>query len=316
VRIVLMALGGLLVALLGVNPATGATSTNVEHSKVTPRARVRTERSSTLGTRGLETISVTPVKRTRTFLLYVPPGDSASHPFPLVLVYHGADDTALDTAQSTGLLRLAEQHHNMIVAFLQGYDDTWNDDAGNPPAEAAGVDDVAFTTAVLRRIESSYSVDLHQVVATGFSNGAILAELLGCRLAANLTLIVPVEGQLAPTFSSGCSPNAPISVYEIHATADQAIPYAGGTFQGVGGPVSVLSAPHSAARWATLDGCTSKRTASRSGSVLTEFGDCRLGVTVTLNSIQGGSHEWPPNFGQLLVGVMTTESTTRVASTP
>ena len=211
--------------------------------------------STSSGTRGLKTVNLRSGGRRRSYLLYVPPGDSVRHPLPLVLAYSGVDDSDSETASATGLLSIAEAQHNMIVAFPEGYDESWNDDAGDPPAEAAGVNDVAFTKTILRRIESTYPVDLQRVVATGFSNGAILAELLGCDLAANLTLVVPVEGQLSPTFSRSCRPAEPISVFEIHATADQSIPYSGGTFAGVGGPVEVLSAPASAARWAALNQC-------------------------------------------------------------
>lgn len=269
------------------------------------------------GTGGLKTVTLKSGGRSRSYLLYVPPGDSVRHPLPLVLAYSGVDDSDSETASATGLLSIAETQHNMIVAFPEGYDESWNDDAGDPPAEAAKVDDVAFTEAMLRRIESAYPVDLQRVVATGFSNGAILAELLGCDLAANLTLIVPVEGQLSPTFSSSCRPAEPISVFEIHATADQSIPYSGGTFAGVGGPVKVLSAPASAARWAALNRCTKARFRIRSGSnVLTRYRGCSDAVTVTLQSIQGGQHEWPPNFGQTLVAVMNSLNTTRRATVP
>ena len=142
-------------------------------------------------------------------------------------------------------------------------------------------------------------------------------ELLGCRIAADLTLIVPVEGQIANQFSNGCRPKSPISVYEVHATNDQEIPYAGGTFIGVGGPVTVLSAPASAARWAKLDDCGATASTSNSnGSVLTAYQGCSDGVTVTLNAIQDGSHEWPPGFAQGLVGVMSSMSGKRQAQTP
>ena len=193
--------------------------------------------STSAGTRGLKTVNLRSGGRRRSYLLYVPPGDSVRHPLPLVLAYSGVDDSDSETASATGLLSIAEAQHNMIVAFPEGYDESWNDDAGDPPAEAANVNDVAFTKTILHRIESTYPVDLQRVVATGFSNGAILAELLGCDLAANLTLVMPVEGQLSPTFSRSCRPAKPISVFEIHATADQSIPYSGGTFAGVGGPV-------------------------------------------------------------------------------
>jgi polyhydroxybutyrate depolymerase len=269
-----------------------------------PATRVTARRanaSTASGTSGLTTLTVPAGGLVRTYLLYVPPGDGPRHRLPLVLVYHGAYDTAANIANETGLLTLAEQRHNMIVAFLQGYEDSWNDDAGDPPAEAHNVDDIAFTKAVLAQVESSHFVDMRRVVATGISNGAIFVELLGCRAAANLTLTVPVEGQMAPTFSRNCRLSKPMSVYEIHATADPAIPYAGGTFGGYGGPVTVLSAHASVARWAKLDKCgPAPSTTTTPGNVFTKYTGCRSGVTVTLRTVEGGAHVWPPGFATSL----------------
>jgi polyhydroxybutyrate depolymerase len=253
----------------------------------------------------------------RTYLLYVPPGDSKKHPLTLVLVYHGVDDTAIKASTETNLLSRDEQQHNMILAFLQGYDETWNEGAGDTPAHAAGINDVAFTSAVLGEIESRYAVNLRRVVATGLSNGALLTELLGCRLADNLTLIVPIEGQLPVTVSGSCRPSAPISVYEVHGTDDQTIPYGGGHFNGVGGGTTVLSAPASVARWAALDHCSKRAPTTRSGDyVLTGFTGCRQRVTATLNSVQGGQHVWPTDFAQTLLDVTTALPATRVAVKP
>lgn len=272
------------------------------------------------GTNGLLPVNVMVGNQQRTYLVYVPSNDSPTHRLPLVLVFHGAGGTAQATASQTGLLATAESRQNMIVAFLQGYDYTWNDDAGDPPAEAANIDDLGFTRAVLSAIESSYSVDMKHVVATGLSNGAILAELLGCRLAANLTMVVPVEGQIAATFSSGCRPAKPISVYEIHATADPLIPYKGGTFQGVGGPVTVLSAPKSVARWAQVDRCRGKAAKSKSsrsgGSVMSIYNRCARGVSVRLESIQGGKHDWPPGFATTVGTIIKTQTGKRQAVKP
>ena len=299
-----------VVAVSGVCAATGAGT-----ATAAVRAHVATS-----GTNGLAPESVVVDGMTRTFLLYVPSTDSAAHPLPLVLVYHGAGETAGEDPGLTGLFHLAETRRDMIVAFLQGYEDTWNDDAGNPPAEAANIDDLGFTQAVLSGVESHYPVDMKHVTATGISNGAILTELLGCREAAYFTLVVPVEGQIATTFSSNCKPTKPISVYEIHATSDPLIPYSGGTFSGVGGPVSVLSAPKSVARWAMIDKCSAKPKtvkSSRSGkSVLSNYTKCAEGVGVTLESVQGGSHDWPPGFATTLDAIIKQQTGKRQAVTP
>jgi polyhydroxybutyrate depolymerase len=88
----------------------------------------------------------------------------------------------------------------------------------------------------------------------------------------------------------------------MHGTADQSIPYAGGHFVGVGGGTTVLSAPESAARWASLDGCGSPRqtTDSALATVLTTYATCRDHVVVQLRSLQGAGHGWPADVGVLV----------------
>jgi polyhydroxybutyrate depolymerase len=237
--------------------------------------------------------------RVRSYIVYLPPG--AAKRRPLVLVFHGAGGTADATMQETDFVQAAAKD-GFVVAFLQGFQDTWNEGAGDTPAHAAGVDDVQFTSAVLAQIERSYSIDRGRVAATGFSNGALLTELLGCRLAASLTLVAPVAGPLPVSVSPGCQPARAISVLEMHGTADRSIPYEGGRFYGIGGGTTVLSAPASAARWAALDHCGQQRqsTDAAESTVLTTYSACAEHVLVQLRTLEGAGHGWPPNVGTLI----------------
>lgn len=239
----------------------------------------------------------------RSVLVYLP-RPAPSKAMPLVLVYHGADDTAANAVHETDMNAVADAR-GILVAYPQGYDDTWNEGAGHTPAERAGVNDVAFTRALVGFLEARYRIDAAKVGATGFSNGALMVEDLGCHLAGTLALIVPVEGELPVSVARTCRVARPIDVFEIHGTADQAIPYGGGPFAGVGGGTTVLSAPASAARWAALDHCTKTAPRRRSGAVsLAVHTGCAKGVTVTLETIAGGTHDWPNNLGQVVASAL------------
>ncbi len=234
----------------------------------------------------------------RTYLVHVPTGGATGQRLPVIIAYHGADDTAADMEQQTGLDALADRDHFLAV-YPQGYQDTWNEGAGHTPAERAGVDDVAFTAALIAALKARFTIDAAKIAATGFSNGALLVQLLGCRLAAQLTLIAPVSGQLPTSVSPTCSPSRPISVLEFHGTADPTIPYGGGPFAGVGGGTSVLSAPASVQRWAALDGCASSPRVSTAGSTTASvYAPCRGSVSVSLDAISGGGHDWPADASQ------------------
>lgn len=57
------------------------------------------------------------------------------------------------------------------------------------------------------------------------SNGAMMAQRLGCELASKIAAIAPVEGTL---LIPACTPTRPVPVYEIHGALDLNVPYNGG----------------------------------------------------------------------------------------
>jgi polyhydroxybutyrate depolymerase len=250
---------------------------------------------------GSHTLSISVGSLQRTFIVEVPSGKAVIDR-ALVLVYHGADDTAANTVQETNLLQEVTGRGDLI-AFLQGYDNTWNEGSGSTPASLAHVNDVAFTSDVITRLRKLVSFDASRVAAVGFSNGAIMVEDLGCHLAARISLIVPVEGQLSTVQSASCAPAKAESVFEIHGTADTVIPYSGGYFSTSVGYDTMLSAPDSVARWASLDGCsaTSETSAPSSSISLSTYSKCRDRSFVTLETVEGGGHSWPADIGQLVV---------------
>ncbi len=286
------------VAMSGTVATSGATS------KKSAAAHPDSTRAINDLSPGDHTINIEVDGRQRTFILHIPPSRVAHR--PIILVFHGAEDSAESTIESTDFEQVADQDGE-VVAFLQGYEDTWNEDAGDSPAALAHINDVAFTAAAIADIERLVSFDHSRIVATGFSNGALMVEDLGCRLASQLALIVPVEGQLPASVSKTCAPAEPLSVYEIHGTADTTIPYAGGAFVAVAGGTTVLSAPGSASRWATLDRCASPPTTSEPSASVTlkVYSPCRGGATVTLETIIDGAHEWTPDIADIVAQALS-----------
>lgn len=286
-------------------PSSSSAATSVS----VPRA------SSSAGPDGTRIFTITSEGHRRTFVVYAPTGGKGPH--PLVLVYHGVDDTAVHTLAETDFASVAGAD-DQIVVYPQGYDNSWNEGAGNTPAHAAGFNDVVFTQQIVRYMEAHYAIDRHRIAAAGISNGALLTELLGCRIASQITEIVPIEGQLPVSVSPGCRPSRPITVLEVHGTADTAIPYGGGHFNGVGGGTTVLSAPASARRWATLDGCRMGTPSSQTSgdSTFTTYSSCSRGVTVTLDTIHGGQHVWPANIGVLVGDSLRAHPARENATTP
>ena len=233
----------------------------------------------------------------RQWLVHLPPPVHGNAKLPLVVAFHGHYGTPTGMERLTGLDRIADRD-GFIVVYPAGIDRSWA--AGvNAPADRQHVNDLAFVTALLQRLETEYSIDPHRIVLTGFSNGAHFVNLLGCRLAGKISAIVPVSGTLAASQEANCHPARPLTVIEFHGTSDPIDPYAGGSIQ-VSGGGAVLPVKRNLADWARWDGCA-PRAVSRPVAQgpnglqvdLRSYPHCRDGVHVEFYRLAGAGHTWP-----------------------
>lgn len=118
-----------------------------------------------------------------------------------------------------------------------------------------------------------------------------MALRLGCQSDA-FAAIAPVAG----TLLTDCSNARPISVLQIHGTADDRVPYNGGpgkAFAANGNPrVDGPSVPSVNATWRSIDAC-GPPSSNTGGDVTTETAACANGLTVELISVAGAGHQWP-----------------------
>lgn len=254
--------------------------------------------------------SVTPVPRSKTLggdrpvEVFVPPSYRDGTPAPVVLMLHAFGvNGALEElffrlepwARSVGFLYLAPD------GTPNGGGRTyWNaTDACCAPQLADGKptepDDEAYLMGLLDELRSKYSVDPKRVYLVGHSNGAFMAHRLACTHADRFAAVVSVAGA---TFAdpAKCPATSPVSVLQIHGTADATIKYGGGAFFGHPYP----SARATAERWATIDACAPKPIESApldvDGSIdgaetaVLRWGGCQANTTVELWTIEGGAH--------------------------
>lgn len=238
----------------------------------------------------------------RTYLLHVPPGYAASQRVPLVLVLHGATQSAANVEIMSGMDERADKEH-FIAAYPEGTGraPTWNAGACCGYAQNNQIDDVAFVRALIGHLEQAYSIDPKRVYATGISNGAMMSYRLGCELAGEIAAIAPVEGaQDIP-----CHPSQPVSVIVFHGTADRLVPFNGGStpFQ-IGQRRTDTSVMDAVDFWVQRDGCLSApKTTGTSGVHISTYSGCTAGTGVALYAIQGGRHDWPGSPGADRLGL-------------
>jgi len=98
---------------------------------------------------------------------------------------------------------------------------------------------------------------------------------------------------------ASCAPSQPVSVLQVHGTADTTIQYAGGTIMIGAANVAYPSAVGSTDRWATYDGCAATTTTGAAIDVTgdataettpTAHGSCPAGIGVELWTVDQAPH--------------------------
>jgi polyhydroxybutyrate depolymerase len=223
----------------------------------------------------------------RYFLLHLAPSYGAQ-PQPVVINYHGYDNTAQRTAQHTNMGAEADKAGFMLV-FPQGVD--------NPPSWNAGIgaygptgtaDDVQFTRDLISFLERNYCVNTQRIYVAGYSLGGGMAYRVACTLSGQVAALATVEGAFyhAP---GGCNPSRPIPVLEIHGQADELAPYNGDSAKMIASVQTYLDA------WLDHDRCqhTSKVIFQKSDVTGIEWPACADGTVVEHYRISDGGHTWP-----------------------
>jgi polyhydroxybutyrate depolymerase len=223
----------------------------------------------------------------RTYQLHVPAG--LQRPAGLVINLHGAGHTGAVQAEVSNFNAVADAQ-GFVVAYPDGIDLSWADGRGASVPDRQGVDDVGFLSALADRLVHDYGIAPGRVFVTGMSAGAFMAQRLGCQRADRFAAIAPVAGSLGVAYP--CAPSRPVSVFEVHGTADPVVPFNGGTMLGRGGYSDIVAPAAMAQRWRDIDRCPAP-VEQVAGAVhrFTAAG-CAGGTEVVFVQVDGAGHTW------------------------
>jgi polyhydroxybutyrate depolymerase len=199
--------------------------------------------------------------RERTFTLVVPESAPASP--PLFLLFHGSQQSSRVFRKFTaGTFDELAVRAGVVLAYPDGVGRHFNDARRGADFECRrlGVDDVAFTAGIIRRLARTHGADRERVYAAGYSNGGqMVIRLLhdAPKLLAGAAVVAAT--QPAPENFAPAHPHAaphPVPLLAVHGTADPLAPYDGGeaSLWGEQSRGRVLSAPDSAAYFARRNG--------------------------------------------------------------
>lgn len=236
----------------------------------------------------------------RPFEITVPSSYDAATPAPLIMLLHGHGSNGPEVDGYAGL-RAPAAERGALYVVPEGTTDSgglqfWNASTACCDFSRSGVDDSGYLAAVLRAVAATYAVDASRVMVFGHSNGGFMAYRMACDHADLVTHAVSLAGAM-PAEGTACSPSAPVSVLQVHGTADSTIRYDGGS----NGPYPYPSALDSAEAWARFDGCATHAQETSDGldldseqpgadTSITAFSECDDGARVELWSIDGAGH--------------------------
>lgn len=224
----------------------------------------------------------------RVYRLHVPRGYQATRRTPLVLNFHGHGSAAWKEEALTGFSALADRE-GFLVVYPQGMvgPDGLTGWATGPRKDPT-VNDLGFVSDLITHLQTLFCVNPQRIYATGFSNGGAMTAKLACMMSGRIAAFASVSGSYFPLLS-GCHPNRPVPILEIHGTADTVVPYAGSHILDLPAVTSWLSG------WAARDGCSSQPQMFFQQDDVTgeRWANCRGGAMVVHYRVTGGQHAWP-----------------------
>jgi polyhydroxybutyrate depolymerase len=249
----------------------------------------------------------TPDGTRRTYRLYVPSGLPEGTAVPLMIALHGGLGSGRQFEQNSGFDGLA-QANGFLVVYPDGTaigrrakHRVWNAGGccGVAQESRRDVDDVKFVSLLIDRLKATHHIDRKRVYVAGHSNGAMLAFRVACELSGK---VVAIGVQAGTLLSEPCRPPHPVSVLEIHGTADENVPIDGGSgSKGLSGVE--FPAPRAALEMlAAANRCPSQPTSSPDGqnrdvSYLV-WRPCLRGSAVVWVRVANANHAWmghPPS---------------------
>jgi polyhydroxybutyrate depolymerase len=234
----------------------------------------------------------------RPFPLHLPESYDPAGSAALVLLLHGYTSNAAQ-AESYFQLTAESDRRGFLYAMPEGTTDAsgdqfWNATDACCDFRGSGVDDSGYLRGLIETVADSYPVD--RVYLVGHSNGGFMAHRLACDHADVVTAIVSLAGA-ATNEESQCGPERPVSVLQIHGTADTSIPFEGGANAGNPFP----SVGETLGMWRRHNGCSDQGETlppldldsglpGRETTVTSYATGCQDGSRVELWSIEDGSH--------------------------
>ena len=226
--------------------------------------------------------------------VYLPAAYDARESWPLVILLHGYRATGAVQDAYLGVSKRVDSD-GFVLVIPDGTRSTagfqfWNATEFCCDFEGQNPDDASYIRGLVNEAKLRFSIDERRVYLLGHSNGGFMAYHMACEAGDIITAIASLAGT---TFVSdeSCRGTGPVSVLQIHGTADGTIVYEGNRYYP--GAVETVE------RWRTRNRCGEFEDKRPLGLVSSLAGEetavrsaagCDEDTTVELWTVEGGSH--------------------------
>lgn len=240
--------------------------------------------------------------------------DNLASPAPLLILLHSASTSGAHQENYMQLGPIAKKS-GLIYIAPDGTTNPegkrfWNASKSCCNKYSQEVDDVAYIDSLINEIDKKTPVDRKRIYLIGHSNGAFMSFTYACK-SNQVAAIVAIAG--AMDSNPECTPTTPVSLLNIHGTADKTIKVAGGVMNNN----SYTSAATTMKTIASLNKC-SKHTQAKKDFEPTIKGAettiinyaCDTHTHLQFWKIKDGSHspKLPSDFAQLVISFLLKQS--------
>jgi polyhydroxybutyrate depolymerase len=237
-----------------------------------------------------------------------------TNPAPLLILLHSASTSGAHQERYMKLGPIAKKNGIIYIApdgtMSPEGNRFWNASKSCCNKFKQVVDDVAYINSLIEEISAKTPVDPKRIYLIGHSNGAFMSYTFACKTN-KVAAIVAIAG--AMDVNPDCTPSSPVSLLDIHGTADKTIKANGGGLNS--NPYS--SAAETGKTIAQVNKCNNQTTSRRDfeptikGAETTVINySCDTHTHLQFWKIAKGSHspKLPTDFAQQVISFLLQQS--------
>jgi polyhydroxybutyrate depolymerase len=240
--------------------------------------------------------------------------ENLASPAPLLILLHSASTSGAHQESYMHLAPIAKKSGLIYIApdgttNIEGKR-FWNASKSCCNKYGQEVDDVAYIDSLINEIDKKTPIDRGRIYLVGHSNGAFMSFTYACK-SNQVAAIVAIAG--AMDSNPECIPTTPVSLLNIHGSADKTIKVAGGVMN----KNSYTSAATTMNTIASLNKCTKQAQAKKDfeptikGAETTVINyACETHTHLQFWKITDGSHspKLPRDFAQQVITFLMKQS--------